>query len=111
MSWSLKTIFQRQRQSQRQRRGADFQQCFQADSAAISAVEYDPELCSMRIEFKNGGNYEYGCVSAELFAAFKLAESKGRFLHGQILNRYPYRRLVADPESSKKTLARSGPSR
>ena len=63
------------------------------ESEAIRAIEYDARRRKLRVTFTSGGRYEYEAVSGDLHRAFLAADSKGRFFHDHVLDRYPYRRL------------------
>jgi len=46
----------------------------------------------MFVRFAHGDWYTYFAVPASIYEAFIAAESRGRFFHEQIRDRYPYRR-------------------
>ena len=58
-------------------------------SAAIKAASYDPSRMALRVTFKSGSHYEYGCVERETYDGLVAAESKGRFFHNHIRDAYP----------------------
>ena len=62
-------------------------------STSIARVGYDPKLRELGVAFRHGGTYLYSAVAAAVFEAFNEAESKGRFFHAHVLDRYPLRRL------------------
>lgn len=55
-----------------------------SDSSAIAAHGYDPGNQKMRVQFVNGGTYEYEGISPEKYAAFTGAKSMGSFHHRKI---------------------------
>lgn len=63
------------------------------DSTSIEGVGYDPGRGKLGVKFLHGGTYVYFDVSPSIFAALLEADSKGKFLHEHILDRYRYRRL------------------
>jgi hypothetical protein len=63
------------------------------DSSNLSGFGYDPNTSVLRVEFKNGGIYEYYDVPLHVFEAMKVAPSKGQFLAYQIKGTYRYARV------------------
>lgn len=63
------------------------------DSNAIEAIGYDAESRTLEVRFVSGGDYRYFEVSPETASAFAAADSKGRFFHDHILDRYAFERL------------------
>jgi lysyl-tRNA synthetase class 2 len=63
------------------------------ESAAIHAIDYDRARRRLQLTFASGERYVYRGVPGEVHRAFVEAESKGRFFHERIRNRYPYARL------------------
>ena len=51
------------------------------DSTNISAIGYDYELATLRVDFLKGRSYEYYGVPAELYEGFLSATSKGQYLN------------------------------
>jgi lysyl-tRNA synthetase class 2 len=66
-----------------------------ADSAAISEIDYDAERAKLMVRFVSGERYVYVGVPGEVHRSFCDADSKGRFFHAEIRDRYPYNRLDA----------------
>ena len=62
-------------------------------SSSIARIGYDPARRELGVAFLHGGTYVYAGVAAAVFEAFQAAESKGRFFHAHILDRYSFRRL------------------
>lgn len=65
------------------------------DSAAISAIDYDAERAKLLVRFVSGEHYVYVGVPGEVHRSFLEADSKGRFFHAEIRDRYPFNRLDA----------------
>ncbi|MEJ7927828.1 KTSC domain-containing protein [Sphingobium sp. AN641] len=63
------------------------------DSSNLSGFGYDPGTSVLRVEFKNGGTYEYYDVPSHVVDAMKSAPSKGQFLAYQIKGTYRYARV------------------
>lgn len=61
-------------------------------SSMIYAAGYDAGCERMEVVYFNAV-YRYYDVPRALFEGLMAAESKGRFMHDHILNRYPYRRI------------------
>jgi hypothetical protein len=67
------------------------------DSSSLASVGYDPGRRVLEVEFLNGGVYEYEDVPEDAFHGLLEAESKGRYLNGEIKPYYPSNRLQAAP--------------
>lgn len=63
------------------------------ESTAIEAIGYDAEANALSVRFVSGGEYRYFDVPPQIAADFEAAESKGRFFHEHILDRYAFERL------------------
>lgn len=63
------------------------------DSTNIVKTIYDTEDNSLIAEFKNGTKYEYEKVPHEVYAAFRLSESQGKFFNSKISKVYKYKKL------------------
>jgi hypothetical protein len=64
----------------------------QVKSEAIDEIDCDAGTSRMFVRFAHGDWYTYFAVPASIYEAFIAAESRGRFFHEQIRDRYPYRR-------------------
>lgn len=62
-------------------------------SSTIKAVGYDYEHKDLHVHFINGGEYLYENVPAEVYAKLLEADSKGRFLHAEVIGKYNYAKL------------------
>jgi hypothetical protein len=60
------------------------------DSSNVAAIGYDPATATLEVEFKDGSVYEYFDVSEIIYESFLASDSKGRFLHQQIRDKYRY---------------------
>ena len=67
----------------------------QVDSAAIREIDYDADRAKLLVRFESGEQYVYVGVPGEVHRSFVNADSKGRFFHLQIRDRYPFNRLEA----------------
>lgn len=63
------------------------------DSSNLAGFGYDAGTSVLRVEFKNGGIYEYYDVPHHVLEAMKIAPSKGQFLAYQIKGTYRYARV------------------
>jgi len=61
-------------------------------SSNIHSIGYSIELKIIQVQFLNGSVYEYYDVPLYLYEAFLKADSKGKFLNGN-LNRFKYRQV------------------
>lgn len=62
-------------------------------STDVASIGYDPTSQILEVEFLSGGVYQYFQVSQGTYEDFLNASSKGKFLHQNIKNRYPYSRV------------------
>ncbi|WP_341893755.1 KTSC domain-containing protein [Ferrovibrio terrae] len=56
-------------------------------SSNLSAVGYDPESKTMRVEFNGGARHDYSGITPEQFTDFMSAESKGKHFHKNFRSR------------------------
>jgi len=61
------------------------------DSSNIEAIGYDDGLRELWVQFKDGGTYVYGDVSAETHAEIMQADSKGSYFNREIKPNYDVR--------------------
>lgn len=47
----------------------------------------------LKVTFKNGNEYLYEGVPANIYEEFLMSSSKGKYLHENIANRYNYTRI------------------
>jgi len=62
------------------------------ESSSIARFCYDKEKEVLRVEFKNGGIYNYFDVPDSVFKKMSEASSKGKFFMDNIRGEYDYRR-------------------
>lgn len=62
-------------------------------SSNISAIGYDAENQVLEVEFNNGSVYSYSGVPSDEYHGFMDADSKGKYLHANIKNRYSFMKL------------------
>lgn len=62
------------------------------ESSNIAKFGYDPIAHVLKVEFKNGGLYNYFDVPDSLYDAMRQASSKGQYLAQQIKGRFRYAR-------------------
>lgn len=62
-------------------------------SSNISAIGYDADTQVLEIEFTNGAIYQYSGVPPGEHEGFMNADSKGKYLHANIKNRYAMLKL------------------
>ena len=63
------------------------------DSTNLVKTIYDTADNSLIAEFKNGTQYEYEKVPHDVYAAFRLSESQGKFFNTKISKVYKYKKL------------------
>lgn len=62
-------------------------------SSNISAIGYDADNQVLEVEFTNGAVYSYSDVPSGEYDGFMNADSKGKYLHANIKNRYSFQKL------------------
>ncbi len=62
-------------------------------SSNIAAIGYNEDNQVLEIEFNNGSVYQYSDVPSSERDGIMSAESKGRYFHANIRERYPYVKL------------------
>lgn len=62
-------------------------------SSNISAIGYDADSLTLEVEFNNGSVYSYSGVPSGEYEGFMNSDSKGKYLHANIKNRYSYMKL------------------
>ncbi|MDP2260122.1 MAG: KTSC domain-containing protein [Caulobacter sp.] len=65
----------------------------QAQSAAITDIEYETEHGKLFVRFADGDRYVYVGVPGEVHRSFLQAHSKGGFFAEEIRDVYPWNRL------------------
>jgi hypothetical protein len=64
-------------------------------SSNISAIGYDETNKELHVIFKSSGTYVYSGVEKNVFDAFSISESKGRFFNSTIKPGYKtYRKVI-----------------
>lgn len=63
------------------------------ESSNIARFGYDSSSRTLRVEFKNGGTYDYFDVPDNVFTQMQSAGSKGQFLAQNIKGLYRYARV------------------
>ena len=62
-------------------------------STNISSIGYDEATETLEIEFLSSAIYQYFNVPLTMHEQLMQADSKGKFLHMYIKNKYPYSRV------------------
>lgn len=62
-------------------------------SSNIAAIGHDEDSQILEVEFMNGSVYAYSGVPVGEFESFLTAESKGKYFHANIRDRYPVTKL------------------
>ncbi len=63
------------------------------DSSNVRAIGYDPVTQTLRVEFHNGGVYDYSGVPPYKHQELMAAGSKGSHLHNNIKGQHEHRRI------------------
>jgi hypothetical protein len=63
------------------------------ESSNIKAIGHDPETSTLRVEFKNGGIYEFP-ASAEDHAALMASPSKGKHFYKHFRGKVPAQKVA-----------------
>ena len=62
-------------------------------SSNVNSIGYDADTQTLEVEFKNGAIYHYFGVPEYEHDGLMSADSKGKYLHSHIKNRYPLSKL------------------
>ena len=62
-------------------------------SRMLAAVAYNQDWQQLYLRFHSGDVYCYRHVPLERYQELLAADSKGKYVRSQILNRYPYQRI------------------
>ncbi|HSL54679.1 MAG TPA: KTSC domain-containing protein [Pyrinomonadaceae bacterium] len=76
------------------------------ESEMLVAVGYDEKSHSLLAVFRTGETYRYKNVPSFVYELLMSAESKGKFMHKYVLNRFDYER-VASSGSRERTRSRA----
>ncbi len=63
------------------------------ESSNLARIAFDETTSVLKVEFKNGGTYDYFDVSLPVFEAMCNAPSKGQFLAQQIKGKFRYAKV------------------
>jgi hypothetical protein len=63
------------------------------ESRMLAAVAYNHDWQQLYLKFRSGEVYCYRQVPLECYQELLAADSKGKYVRSQILNRYPYQRI------------------
>lgn len=59
----------------------------------IKGVGYDAKSRTLEVLFDSGETYRYDGVPRRVYERLMAADSKGRFMHSEIIDMYPTRRV------------------
>ena len=66
---------------------------YPVESSNVSEIGYDVDEMNLYVRFNNGYLYWYEGVPPEVWDQLLYTESKGRFIHTNLKNIYPYGRV------------------
>lgn len=69
-------------------------------SKNIARAGYDPATQTLRIEFRNGGAYDYADVPSETHTGLVAADSPGSYFHKEIRGKYGHRKLEPQTDAA-----------
>lgn len=64
-------------------------------STAVEHISYDEAAQELHVTYVGGGRYTYYGVPKQVYAAFRAAPSKGRFVNQFVKDRYDFRHRAA----------------
>ncbi len=64
-------------------------------SSVVREIDYEPESGALTVAFATGRVYRYYRVEPEVYEAFRIAASKGRFFNLRIRDQYRFDELAA----------------
>ena len=62
-------------------------------SSVVASIQYDASTSTLRVMYVSGVVYDYKNVPEEVYAAMKIAFSKGTFLNQHIKGNYAYEKI------------------
>ena len=62
-------------------------------SSNVSSIGYDTDSQILEVEFNNGAVYQYSGVPEYEYDGLMNSDSKGKYLHSNIKNRYSHAKL------------------
>ena len=71
------------------------------ESEMLVAVGYDEKSHSLQVVFRTGETYRYRNVPSFVYERLMSADSKGKFMHKYILNRFDYERVTTTKSRRK----------
>ena len=66
---------------------------YDVESSNVAQIGYDGDEAVLYVRFNNGALYFYEGVSPDIWDEFLYTDSKGRFIHTHLKDRYPYGRV------------------
>jgi hypothetical protein len=63
-------------------------------SSNVAEIGYDIDTFTLKIKFNYGGIYQYKNVPLAIFEGLKLAESKGKYVNQNIVNKYSFTKIA-----------------
>ena len=75
------------------------------ESSAIEALDYEPKRRKLIVSFAGGATYSYAGVPAAKWKALLAAESKGRFINGEVKPHHPATLLTSRSGSAPRSAA------
>ena len=70
-------------------------------STSLNAATYQDQSAFLELPFRSGAHYRYIGVPAQVYQELRMVESKGRYFHRHIRNRFTYAKI--DPARSGAT--------
>lgn len=62
-------------------------------SSNLLSAGYDADKKILEVEFNGGTLYQFKDVESEIWQEFQRTDSKGKFFHSAIKNRYTHRKI------------------
>jgi len=92
--WSIKRLFDMSKQTWKAYIDMSISQTTNIESTLINKIDYKPSELSLVVAFSNGSQYEYKQVSNYIFEELDKAESKGKYFHDKIKDKFEYMKLT-----------------
>lgn len=92
--WSIKRLFDMGKQTWKAYMDMSISQTTNIESTLINKIDYKPSELSLVVAFSNGSQYEYKQVSNYIFEELNKAESKGKYFHDKIKDKFEYMKLT-----------------
>ncbi|MDD2636063.1 MAG: KTSC domain-containing protein [Bacteroidales bacterium] len=92
--WSIKRLFDMGKHAWVSYMNLSAGKSTQVESTLINKIKYNAEKMTLIVAFSNGSQYEYKKISQSVYSELEKAESKGKYFHDKIRDKYRYEKIT-----------------